>query len=103
MNAIGPGDNAQRTLGVWSQIMAGIQSFFFLITISLVPRGSPWEVYIIMSNGILAFFLLGVLLAVLGLTREGNHRNVCLGGAIWGSAIVSISMMFLAINAWILY
>ena len=103
MNNLADSDNAQKTLGIWSQIMAAIQTFFFLITLGLVPRGAPWEVYIIMGNGILAFFILGVGLAVLGLTRQGSRSTVCLGGAIWGTAVVAIALLVLAANAAILY
>lgn len=96
-------DNAQKTLGLWSQVMAAIQTFFFLITLGLVPRGAPWEVYIIMANGILAFFILGVAFAILGLTRQGGHTSICLGGAIWGTAVVAIALLVVATNAAILY
>ncbi len=103
MNHLADSDNTQKTLGIWSQIMAAVQTFFFLITLGLVPRSAPWEVYIIMANGILAFFILGVALAVLGLTRQGSHSSICLGGAIWGTAVVAIALLVLAANAAILY
>ena len=103
MNHLADSDNAQKTLGLWSQVMAAIQTFFFLITLGLVPRNAPWEVYIIMANGILAFFILGVALAVLGLTRQGSHSSICFGGAIWGTAVVGIALLVLAANAAILF
>ena len=96
-------DDTQKTLGMWSQIMAAIQTVILLITLGLVPRGAPWEVYAIMANGILAFFIIGVAFAVVGLTRQGNHRSICLGGAIWGTAMVTIALLVLAANAAILY
>ena len=103
MNNLADSDNTQKMLGMWSQLMAGIQSFFLLITLGLVPRSAPWEVYIIMANGILAFFILGVAFAVLGLTRQGSHSSVCLLGAIWNTSVVVISLLVLAANAAILY
>lgn len=103
MNHPADSDNTQKTLGMWSQIMAAIQTFILLITLGLVPRGAPWEVYIIMANGILAFFILGVAFAVLGLTRQGSHSSNCLGGAIWGTAVAAIALLVLAANAAILY
>ncbi len=103
MDQLSDSDNTQKTLGMWSQIMAAIQTVIFLITLGLVPKSAPWEVYAIMANGILAFFILGVTFAVVGLTRQGSHRSKCLGGAIWGTAVVAIALLVVAANAAILY
>ena len=50
MDNLADNDEAQKTLGMWSQIMAAIQTVILLITLGLVHRGAPWEVYAIFRS-----------------------------------------------------
>ena len=86
----------QRIFGIWSIILAGMQTLFFILTVSL-PEDASWAFYLMLALGVLFIGILGIVLGILGLSQTTQeYRVMCMSSAIANTAILGIAMFTVA-------
>ena len=89
----------QRSLGIWSFVMVGMQLIFYFLILGLFNVDAEWQAYQISVNGIYALTIIGVLLGIVGFMRPTtSYKNLCKYAILSNFATIFITILSIDIG-----